>query len=59
MKPKFYPLLQRCVEEGVARGLRQASKHTDSPSQDLVAASVEQAVMTEIHEWFDFDKEQI
>lgn len=59
MKPKFYPLLERCVEDGVARGVRQAHKHNDDPTDEGLAAAVETAVMEEIHEWFDFDQEQI
>lgn len=54
MTPKFYPLLQRCVEEGVQRGYARAHKHGDLPPEHAVRAAIEDAVMLEINEWFDF-----
>ncbi len=56
MTPKDYRLLVRCVEEGVQYGYNRAHKHTDSPSEDLLKTNIEDAVLAEIGEWFDFDE---
>ena len=55
MKAKEYELLDRCVEEGVSRGLMQAHKHKEHPSHEEIADKVAMCVMSEIHTWFDFD----
>lgn len=54
MTPKFYELLQRCVEDGVQRGWNRAHKHMSPPPEHAVRAAIEEAVMLEIHEWFTF-----
>ena len=60
MKPKIYNLLRECIEDGASRGVMRAFKHTDTPDMDTIVEQVQQAVMNEIHEWFEFDdtKEQ-
>ena len=54
MVPKFFPLLQRCVEEGVERGWNRAHKHTSTPDDRLVQDTVVSDIMNELFEWFDF-----
>ncbi len=58
MTPDTYKLLQRCVEDGIELGINRAYKHTATPDQESIAAAVEQAVMTEICEWFRFEDAQ-
>ena len=55
MKPKEYNVLQQAVETGVLRGWNRAHKHVDTPSPESVREEIEQAVMAEICEWFDFE----
>jgi hypothetical protein len=55
MKPKFRVILEECVERGVARGYRRAFKHSDSPKEETIFAAIEDCVMGEIYEYFDFD----
>lgn len=55
MRAREYAVLDRAVEEGVAYGWVRAHKHTDSPTKDELLAHIEQAVMTEICEWFDLE----
>jgi hypothetical protein len=57
MKPKTYKLIDRCVEDGVARGYRQAYKHTDDPSDEAVCERIAQEVMNQLDQWFDFGDE--
>lgn len=54
MRPKFYPLLEQCIETGLARGYQRAHKHRPDPTLDHLLEEQRQAIMTEIHEWFDF-----
>ena len=55
MKARSYDILSRAIEEGVARGIRRAFKHTDSPSREFIMECVEHTVMNDICEVFSFD----
>lgn len=59
MKPNHYAILSRCVEDGVRAGWRRAYKHTDSPGEETAQATIENAVMTEICEYFSFDDDNV
>ena len=52
---KIYPVMARCIEEGVAYGITRAYKHTDSPSKEQIKEAIEQAVIDELCIWFKFD----
>ena len=52
--PKTYPLLAKAIEEGVKYGYRRAHKHTETPSEFETCSAVEDAVMYQIAEVFDF-----
>ena len=51
---RVYPLLARAIEEGCTIGLRRAHKHDASPSSDAVRDAIEDAVLSEVCELFDF-----
>jgi hypothetical protein len=55
MKPKTYSLMEKCVEDGVARGYRRAFKHTGDPDEADIRESVVDCVMLELSEYFDFE----
>jgi hypothetical protein len=55
MKPKIYPLIERCVENGAVRGYRRSHKHIDDPSEEAICANILFAVMEELSECFDFE----
>jgi len=55
MKAREYQLLERCVEDGIARGFDRAHKHDDSPGEESIQESIKCEVMNEVCEWFDFD----
>jgi len=57
MTPKFYPLLILCIENGIQLGINRAHKHTDLPTTTELHQQIEAAIMTEIHEWFDFGEQ--
>lgn len=57
MKAREYPLMLDCIERGVSLGLQRSRKHTDTPSDELIRATIQEAVMNEICEYWDFDEQ--
>jgi archaeosine-15-forming tRNA-guanine transglycosylase len=55
MKPKFRVILEQAIEEGVRRGYSRAFKHVENPSEGAIIEHVEEAVMSAIYEYFDFE----
>jgi hypothetical protein len=55
MTPNSYKLIQRCVEDGIKLGINRAHKHIEKPTAEQLTNAIEQAVMHEIYEWFDFE----
>ena len=55
MKAKEYNLMAQCVETGVMLGWNRAHKHSDNPEPHFIHSQIEQAVLNEICEWFDFE----
>ncbi len=45
------------IEEGVQRGWRLAHKHVDNPTEENIKEKIEDAVMSQIYEYFTFDEE--
>lgn len=58
MKPKFDALLERCIEDGINSGWQRAHKHTETPDGVWIREQMYQAIMFEIHEWFEFDDKE-
>lgn len=56
MKPKLTPILDRCIENGFARGWRKAHKHNDKPTEDSIREHVRDAIWDELYEAFDFEE---
>jgi hypothetical protein len=56
MKPKFLPVLEMCIENGLTYGYRRAFKHDDKPTEEMITEQIRQCIMHELYEWFDFDK---
>lgn len=56
MRPKTYPIFARAVSEGIALGWQRAHKHTENPTEDQIKDSIEQNVLNEVCEVFDFDR---
>ena len=58
MKPKIFYILNLAVEEGVRRGWHRAHKHVGNPSEESIKETIEDAVMSAIHEYFTFDESE-
>ena len=59
MQPKTIPVLELCVETGVARGFARAFKHDDNPSSESIKRHIYENVMAELYEWFEFPEAPI
>ena len=59
MKPKYYPVLQMAIENGISLGYSRAFKYDDDPSAEVMKESINASILNEIHEWFEFSDEPI
>lgn len=55
MKVDQYKVLVMCVENGVQLGWNRAHKHSDTPEDYYIRDCIEEAVMHEIFEYFNFE----
>jgi hypothetical protein len=58
MKPKFRVILEQAIGEGVRRGYHRAFKHVENPTEGAIIEHVEEAVMSAIYEYFDFEENE-
>lgn len=56
MKPRLYRILAECVEVGSRRGVNRSFKYTENPDIETIIKNVDDAIMSEICEWFDFEE---
>ena len=54
MQPKIRVILEEAIEKGVRYGYSRAYKHATDPSDETVMATIEDAVMSSIYEYFTF-----
>jgi len=57
MRVKAFAVFERALESGVARGIRRAHKHTDSPNVEHLKDEIVRAVLDDVCEVFSFDDE--
>jgi len=57
MKAKMRVILEMAIEEGVRRGYSRAYKHVENPTEGAIIEQIEDAVMSQIYEYFTFDEE--
>ena len=57
MKPKMRVILEMAIEAGVRRGWHLAHKHVENPAPSAIMERIDDAVMSEIYEYFTFDEE--
>ena len=58
MKPKFRVILEQAIEEGVRRGYSRAFKYVENPTETAIIENIENAVMSSIYEYFDFEQDE-
>ena len=54
MKPKFLPVLEMAIADGISAGWYRAHKHTDTPDEGMIKQAMEEEVWNQLYEWFDF-----
>jgi len=57
MKAKTRVILEMAIEEGVRRGWHLAHKHVENPTEGAIIEHIEDAVMSQIYEYFTFEEE--
>ena len=57
MKVKTRVILEQAIEEGVNRGWRLAHKYVENPEEHVIIERINDAVMSQIYEYFTFDDE--
>jgi len=58
MKPKFRVILEQAIEEGVRCGYHRAFKHVENPTEGAIIEQIEDAVMSSIYEYFEFEENE-
>lgn len=58
MKANEYRVLSDCVERGVNYGYRRAFKYVENPDEEAIKDAIENAVMSEICEYFGFAEDK-
>jgi hypothetical protein len=56
MKPRMAVLLEECIDRGSKRGWRLAHKHVENPAEDAILDRIQNCIMAEIYEWFEFSE---
>lgn len=54
MEPKFFPVLEMCIQNGIRLGYSRAFKHNETPEEETIFMEIEKAIENEIYEWFNF-----
>jgi hypothetical protein len=57
MKPKTRVILEMAIEQGVRRGWQRAHKHVENPTEGAIIDQIEDAVMSQIYEYFTFEED--
>jgi len=58
MKAKTRVILEMAIEEGVRRGYHRAFKHVETPTEGAIIEQIEDAVMSSIYEYFEFEENE-
>ncbi|MFM2134458.1 MAG: hypothetical protein RL156_1739 [Bacteroidota bacterium] len=54
MKVNEYQVLRDCIEAGINRGWGKAHKHSATPTAEQIKRFIEEGIMFEICEYFNF-----
>lgn len=57
VRVRVFSVIDRAVEEGVARGWNRAHKHTETPGEQAIRDAIAQAVLDELCGVLAFDDE--
>lgn len=54
MTPKFQRIFDDCLENGIRRGYARAHKHVENPGEEIIFENIQQCIMSELSEYFNF-----
>lgn len=57
IKPKFYPVLEMAIENGVMQGIANAHKDGEMPALHVLQDHITREIIAQIYEWFDVKDE--
>lgn len=57
MRANIRGILERCIEDGAAHGIRRAYKHVEKPSEGAIIDNISAAIWLEIDSYFDFEND--
>lgn len=58
MKPKIHKVLNTAIEEGVRIGYSNAFRYVENPTEGAIIEHIEEAVIAQIYEYFDFEEKE-
>jgi hypothetical protein len=53
-KAKLYPLVVECIERAIDYGWNRAHKHVDDPTEEMIKIAINDAILNDLCETFDF-----
>ncbi len=59
MKPRFFTVLDYCIETGVAMGIARAHKYNDKPTEDDLKEHIGREISNMLNEWFDMEGDDV
>jgi hypothetical protein len=54
MRPRFYTIIEDCVDRGARAGYQRAHKHDDDPGESEITQHIIDEIMGELTLRFDF-----
>jgi hypothetical protein len=57
MIPKFQRIFDDCLENGIRRGYARAHKHVENPGEEIILDNIQECIMSELYEYFNFKEE--
>ena len=57
MTPKFQRVFDDCLENGIRRGYARAHKHVENPGEEIILDNIQECIMSELYEYFNFKEE--
>jgi hypothetical protein len=55
MRPKMLNLIEDCISKGLVLGWNRAHKHEQNPPMEYIMQCLEEGIMYQLHEIFDFE----
>lgn len=54
MTPKFQRIFELCLKNGTRRGYARAHKHVENPGEEIIFDNIQDCILLELDEYFNF-----